>query len=182
MASEAPPYPRFEPGDHDAFMELAIEEAKKSQPDPGKFAVGAVLVDADTGQVLSSGFYLEYPDDYLGDVGSTHAERSCFIKIAEAYGIPEDRIHKVLPPNTAVYTTLEPCSARPSGDTPCISRILGLRSVVKTVYVGVRTPGASPARDDGKEALEAGGVSVIYPSEHLKDRITEVSMAGRTKA
>lgn len=43
-------------------MKLAIEEARRSRPDPGKFCVGAVLVNEDTGDVLSRGYYLEYPE------------------------------------------------------------------------------------------------------------------------
>ncbi|ELQ39985.1 endoribonuclease L-PSP [Pyricularia oryzae Y34] len=105
---------RHTPGNHEEFMKLAIEEARRSRPDPGKFCVGAVLVNEDTGDVLSRGYYLEYPEDYNGSNGSVHAERVCLIKAAELYGVSETELGAALPPNCAIYTTMEPCNARPT--------------------------------------------------------------------
>ncbi|KAG7286470.1 hypothetical protein NEMBOFW57_008781 [Staphylotrichum longicolle] len=44
-------------------MHYAIEQARKSPPSPSKFCVGAVLVDADANQILSTGFSEELPRD-----------------------------------------------------------------------------------------------------------------------
>lgn len=71
-----PSYPTFAPGDHEAFMEYALEQAQKSPPAPNKFCVGAALVDGDSGEVLSIGYSIEFPRDYQGDPGTTHAEPS----------------------------------------------------------------------------------------------------------
>jgi pyrimidine deaminase RibD-like protein len=59
--ADKPVYPSFPVGHHASFMEYAIEQAQKSPPAGTKFCVGAVLVDEDTGNVLSTGYSLEYP-------------------------------------------------------------------------------------------------------------------------
>lgn len=177
MKSE-PTYPNFAVGDHDAFMMFALVQAQKSPPGANKFCVGAILVDPDKGEVLSTGYSLEYPRDYKGDPGTTHAEQCCFIKIADKHNIPEDRIYEVLPSNTVLYTTMEPCNERLSGNMTCATRILRLKGAIKTVYVGIKEPGTFIAYNDGQKRLEAGGVKVEFPVEHLRDKITEVSMAG----
>ncbi|KAI1026844.1 hypothetical protein LB505_000835 [Fusarium chuoi] len=171
-------YPTFGVGDHEAFMEFALTQAKKSPPAANKFCVGAVLVNAGTGRVISTGYSLEYPRDYKGDPGTTHAEQCCFIKIADEHNLSEERIHEVLPTNTALYTTMEPCNERLSGNMTCVNRILRLKSVIKTVYVGVREPGTFIANNDGQQKLEADGIKVVYPVEHWRDKIMEISMAG----
>lgn len=178
MASEQD-CPSFPVRDHDAFMEFAIEQARKSPPGKDKFCVGAVLVDEDKGQVLSTGYSLEYPRDYKGDPGTTHAEQCCFIKIADQHDLPEQEIGQVLPPNTVLYTTMEPCNERLSGNMTCATRILRLNGAIKTVYVGIKEPGRFIANNDGQPRLEAGGVRVVYPAVlHLQEKITEVSLAG----
>lgn len=159
-------------------MEYALGQARKSPPAPNKFCVGAALVNADTGEVLSTGYSLEYPRNHGGDPGTTHAEQCCFIKIAEKHGLPEERIGEVLPPNTALYTTMEPCNERLSGNMTCATRILRLGGGVKTVYVGIKEPGTFIAKNDGQVRLEGNGVNVVFPVEHLKDKITKVSLAG----
>ena len=171
-------YPTFRVGDHEAFMEFALVQAKKSPPAANKFCVGAVLVDADTSRVLSTGYSLEYPRDYKGDPGTTHAEQCCFIKIADEHSLPEERIHEVLPTNTALYTSMEPCNERLSGNKTCATRILRLKDAIKTVYVGIREPGTFIANNDGQQRLEASSVRVVYPVPHLHDKIMEISMAG----
>ncbi|XWW95649.1 hypothetical protein V2A60_003615 [Cordyceps javanica] len=171
-------YPAIAVRDHEGFMELALVEAQKSPPAGNKFCVGAVLVDEDTGQVLSTGYSLEYPRDYKGDKGTTHAEQCCFIKISDENNLPEALIHQVLPPNTVLYTTMEPCNERLSGNTTCATRILRLNGAIKTVYVGIREPGTFIANNDGQKRLEDAGVNVVYPVEHWRDRITAISTAG----
>ncbi len=170
--------PAFAVRDHEGFMELALLEAQKSPPASNKFCAGAVLVNEDTGQVLSTGFSLEYPRDYKGDKGTTHAEQCCFIKIADENNLAEPFIYQVLPPNTVLYTTMEPCNERLSGSMTCATRILRLNGAIKTVYVGIREPGTFIADNDGQKRLESGGVKVVYPVEHWRERITTISMAG----
>lgn len=171
-------YPTLPAQDHEAFMELALEQAQKSPPGKNKFCVGAVLANEDTGEVLSTGFSLEYPRDYKGDKGTTHAEQCCFIKIADRNNLPEELIHQVLPHNTVLYTTMEPCNERLSGNMTCVARVLRLQGAIKTVYVGIREPSTFIADNDGQRKLEENGVKVVYPVEHWRDRITAISMAG----
>lgn len=79
---------------------------------------------------------MELPGDRPGDPGSTHAEHCCFIKISDKHNVPEDRLGEVLPPNTVLYTTMEPCNERLTGNRTCVERILRLKGAVNTVYVG----------------------------------------------
>ncbi|CVL10612.1 related to RIB2-DRAP deaminase [Fusarium proliferatum] len=171
-------YPTFAVGDHEAFMEFTLTQAKKSPPAANKFCVGAVLVNAATGRVISTGYSLEYPRDYKGDPGTTHAEQCCFIKIADEHNLSEESIHEVLPKDTTLYTTMEPCNERLSGNMTCVNRILRLKSVIKTVYVGIREPGTFIANNDGQQKLEANGIKVVYPVDHWRDKIMEISMTG----
>jgi pyrimidine deaminase RibD-like protein len=48
-------FPVFAVGNHEAFMKFALVQAQKSLPAANKFCVGAVLVNADKGEVLSTG-------------------------------------------------------------------------------------------------------------------------------
>ncbi|KAI0146338.1 cytidine deaminase-like protein [Xylariaceae sp. FL1272] len=178
MPSHPENTPTIKPGDHEAFITYALQIAQKFPPAPNKFCVGALLVDSSTGEILSTGYSLEYPRDYKGDLGTTHAEQCCFIKIADAHNIPPDQIGSVLPPNTVLYTTMEPCNERLSGNTTCATRIIRLGGAIRTVYVGIREPGTFIKCNDGQQRLEEAGVEVVYPVEHMRDRILDVSMAG----
>lgn len=176
MTSEPHP-PSISAGDHKAYMEYALEQARLSPPASTKFCVGAVLVDADANTILSTGYSLELPRDSLGDPGSTHAEQCCFIKIAQKHNLPEERIGEVLPKNTVLYTTMEPCNKRLSGNRTCVERILRLNGAIKVVYVGIGEPGAFVGENVGRNRLEDGGV-VVEIVEGMEEQILEVSMAG----
>ncbi|KAH7019545.1 hypothetical protein EDB80DRAFT_746385 [Ilyonectria destructans] len=105
-------YATFAVGDLEAFMDFALIQAQKSPPAGNKFCVGALLVDAATGKVLSTGYSLEYPRDYKGDLGTTHAEH------------------------------MEPCNERLSGNMTCATRISRPKSAIKTVYERLEANGA----------------------------------------
>lgn len=173
--------PTFRPDDHSAFMRYAVERARESPPGPDKFCVGAVLVDGDTGKVLSTGYSLELAGYMEGDPGSTHAEQCCFIKIAQQHGLPtslaEQHIVKVLPPNTVLYTTMEPCNARLSGARTCCDRIVALKGPLKRVYIGIREPNTFISDNDGKQRLEKEGFE-FHQVEDTKDLCGEAAMAG----
>lgn len=170
-------HPVLSPTDHKGFMLYALEQAKLSPPAPTKFCVGACLVDGDSGEILSTGYSEELPRDRPGDPGSTHAEHCCFIKIADQHGIPENRIGEVLPPNTVLYTTMEPCNSRLSGNRSCVERIVALQGAIKTVYVGITEPDTFIAGNSGKERLEASGIKMVF-LQGLEDQIMRVTMAG----
>ncbi|KAL1968678.1 hypothetical protein VTN77DRAFT_1504 [Rasamsonia byssochlamydoides] len=159
--------PTIAAGDHEGYMEYALEQSRRSPPAPTKFCVGAVLVDADKNEILSTGYSMELPGDRPGDPGNTHAEQCCFIKVAEKHNLPEERIGEVLPKNTVLYTTMEPCNRRLSGNRTCVERILRLNGAVKAVYVGIKEPETFIGENEGRKRLE--------------DRILEVSTAGHEK-
>ena len=162
--------PTIAAGDHKGYMKYALEQARCSPPLPTNFCVGAVLVDADRNEVLSTGYTLELP-------GNTHAEQCCFIKVAQAHHIPEERLSEVLPRNTLLYTTMEPCNKRLSGNKTCVERILELKGAVKIVYVGVKEPEKFVGQNQGRKRLEDAGI-VVTAVEGLEDQILEVSTAG----
>ncbi|KAK2599241.1 hypothetical protein N8I77_011011 [Diaporthe amygdali] len=160
----------IKPNDHRVYMELALDLARKSPPKPTNYRVGAVVVDQSTNEVLANGYTLELE-------GNTHAEQCCLIKLAKAHGVPEEDLAQVLPQNLALYTTVEPCSHRLSGNIPCAERILHLAGVIKTVYVGVMEPKKFVAENTGRDALEKAGIQFIHV-EGLEDEILSVAKAG----
>ncbi|OJI84562.1 hypothetical protein ASPTUDRAFT_43639 [Aspergillus tubingensis CBS 134.48] len=172
-----PSHPSIPAGDHKAYMEYALDQARLSPPAPTKFCVGAVLVDADKNEILSTGYSMELPGDRPGDPGNTHAEHCCFIKVADQHDILEDQIGKVLPQNTVLYTTMEPCNRRLSGNRTCVERILQLGDAIKVVYVGIKEPEKFIGENAGRKRLEEAGV-VVELVEGMEDRITEVATAG----
>lgn len=178
--TEESSFPTIAAGDHKGYMEYAVEQARLSPPASTKFCVGAVLVNADANAIISTGYSLELPRDSLGDPGTTHAEQCCFIKVAQKHSLPEERIGEVLPSNTVLYTTMEPCNKRLSGNRTCVDRILRLNGAIKTVYVGIKEPEVFVAQEHGttgRKKLEDGGVAVRFV-EGMEERILEVSTAG----
>lgn len=179
MASDTS-HPAIAAGDHKGYMEYAVEQALLSPPAPTKFCVGAVLVDADKNEILSTGYSMELPEYTPTDPGSTHAEQCCFIKVAQKHNLPEERINEVLPENTVLYTTMEPCNKRLSGNRTCVERILRLNGAIKVVYVGINEPDIFIGENTGRRRLEDAGVVVRFV-EGMQDRILEVSTAGHKR-
>ncbi|KAM7201151.1 Cytidine deaminase-like protein [Rhypophila sp. PSN 637] len=124
-------HPNIAPGDHKSYMLYAVEQARLSPPSPSKFCVGAVLVDADKNEVLSTGYSEELPGNRPNYPGSIHAEHCCFIQIGDAHEMSDFYIAKVLPPTTVLYTTMEPCNERLNGNRTCTERIIGLEDAIR---------------------------------------------------
>lgn len=163
----------IEANDHRAYMEYALAQARKSPPKPTNYCVGAVLVDASASTILADGYTLELE-------GNTHAEQCCFMKLAAKYNVTnEEKLKDVVPPdsNWILYTTMEPCSKRLSGNVPCAERILRLAGVIKTVYVGVMEPKKFVEENTGRSALEEAGVQFVHVGG-LEDEILAVAKAG----
>ncbi|KAB8215062.1 DRAP deaminase [Aspergillus novoparasiticus] len=156
-------HPNIATGNHKGYMEYALEKARLSPPSSTKFCVGAVLVDADRNEILSTGYSMELPGGRPGDPGNTHAEQY--------------ELDTVLPKNTILYTTMEPCSKRLSGNRTCTDRILALASRIRVVYVGIKEPGVFIAENIGRGILEDAGVQVKFV-EGTEHRIFEVAIAG----
>ncbi|KAG9239062.1 cytidine deaminase-like protein [Amylocarpus encephaloides] len=155
---------------HTKYMRQALDLAKRSPPRPTNYRVGALLVDSDTDTVLATGYTLECE-------GNTHAEQSCFIKLAEKNNIANEELGAILPPKTVLYTTVEPCFKRLSGNLACVERILKLRSAIKTVYVGVKEPEKFVGANTGRKQLEDAGIEVVLV-KGMEKEILEVAMAG----
>ena len=104
------------------FCEIAVAEARKSiaeqdgKPHP---YVGAVIVKS--GDVITKGFRGETGK------GGDHGEFCAIKKLS-----PEDP-DKVDLSGCTVYTTLEPCSIRKPGKTPCATRLINAK-VTRVVY------------------------------------------------
>ena len=96
-----------------------------------------------------------------GDSGSIHVEQCYSIKIARKHGLhivhTEKRIYGHLPVNTVLYTTMEPCNARLSGNRTCCDRIVALEGKIKTVYAGTRELNTFITGNDSKRRLETEG-------------------------
>ncbi|KAI1106560.1 cytidine deaminase-like protein [Jackrogersella minutella] len=164
----------IEAGDHQSYMKLSLSLATKSPPKPTNYRVGAVVVDATTNEILATGYTLELP-------GNTHAEQCCFEKLAEKYSIPANRLDEVLSNAVALYTTVEPCSQRLSGNIPCVDRILAIGSKIKTVYVGVQEPEKFISDNSSKRKLKDAGIEFVHVAG-LEKEILEVATAGHEKS
>ncbi|KAK1972032.1 cytidine deaminase-like protein [Colletotrichum sublineola] len=161
------------PGDHSTYLQYALSLAERSPPKPTNYRVGAVLVNPANNSVVSTGYTLELP-------GNTHAEQCCFIKLAEQYGVAEEDLCSVVKKPLVLYTTMEPCSVRLSGNMPCIKRILQLRPLIKAVYVGVQEPEKFVRDNTGRGALERAGINFVHV-KGLEGEILKVATAGHIK-
>ncbi|KAI8946452.1 cytidine deaminase-like protein [Xylaria longipes] len=164
------PVPEIRAGDHEGYMRLALSLATKSPPKPTNYRVGAVMVDAATNEVLATGYTLELP-------GNTHAEQCCIEKLAQKHAVAGTHLDEILPDAVTLYTTVEPCSQRLSGNTPCVDRILSIGKRVKTVYVGVQEPDTFVSGNSSRRKLEDAGIEVRLVGGLEKD-ILEVATAG----
>lgn len=189
------PYKQIETGDHAAYMKHALTLAQQSPPQPTNFCVGALIVDptpnppshAPNSNILSTGFTLEMP-------GNTHAEQCCISKLMSAHGFEySDAVDCVETEkefvrsmregrnrSVALYTTMEPCSKRNSGNRSCADRIVALRGWITKVYVGVREPEIFVGANEGRKKLEEAGIEVVAV-EGLEEEILRVAKAGHGK-
>lgn len=177
-------HPQIKAGDHKAYMEYAIEQARLSPPGPTNFCVGAVIVNADNNEILSTGYSLELENNNPLDPGTTHAEQCCIMKLSQKYNLPAAELVKVLPSNTVMYTTMEPCNKRTSGNKPCVERILELKDSIRTVYVGVKEPEnfiKQSVLEVGREKLKSAGVDIVFVGG-LEQTIVAVATSGHIKS
>ena len=159
-------------------MNQSLEMARQSPPKPTNFRVGAILVDEASNRILATGYTLELP-------GNTHAEQCCLLKYAASQNVEEEQVADALPPDTVIYTTMEPCNKRSIGNVPCVERILatqkGVNGGIKTVYLGVTEPEKFVGENVGRTRLEAAGVVCIHVPG-LENEILKVAMAGHVAA
>ncbi len=156
--------------DHLAYMRYALSFAKKAPPKPTNFCVGAVLVDESTNAILSTGYTMELP-------GNTHAEQCCLSK-AETMKVEQPET-KPAAQKLVLYTTMEPCNKRASGNMPCTETILKAGGI-KVVYVGVKEPEKFVGENVGRAKLEEAGIEYVHVPG-LEAEILEVATAGHEK-
>lgn len=158
------------PGDHLAYMRYALSFAEKAPPKPTNFCVGAVLVDEGANRILSTGYTMELP-------GNTHAEQCCLAKTEESGVLEIGAAAQKL----VLYTTMEPCNKRASGNVPCTETILKTRENstggIKVVYVGVTEPEKFVGENVGRVKLEEAGIEYVHVPG-LEDEILGVATAG----
>ncbi|KAK7750756.1 hypothetical protein SLS62_007307 [Diatrype stigma] len=164
----------IEAGDHEAYMRLALSLATKSPPKPTNYRVGALVLDVAKNEILATGYTLELP-------GNTHAEQCCFEKLAEQYSVTPELLSQVLPDEVALYTTVEPCSERLSGNLPCVDRILAIGKRIRTVYVGVQEPAKFVSENSSSQKLKAAGIDVVHVGGTEKE-ILEIATAGHERS
>lgn len=169
----APVFTTIPSNKHSDHMREALSLARKSPPKPTNYRVGALLVDGKANTILATGYTLECD-------GNTHAEQCCFIKLVKEHGVSEDRLRDILPEETVLYTTIEPCFKRLSGNLSCVDRILGLGNAIKTVYVGVKEPEKFVGENTGRSKLEEAGITVVLV-EGMEEEILEVATAGHLR-
>lgn len=137
------------------YCKLAVELAAKSvaekdgKPHP---YVGAVVVK--DGQVIATG--------YRGETGEgRHAEYCALRKI-------NDDVDNVDLSGCTVYTTLEPCSIRQAGKTPCTNRLINGK-VARVVY-------GLADKDEtvfGHSSLDEAGIEVgLFPKNLRQELLT----------
>ena len=168
---------------HINYLHRALSEARKSPPKPSNFRVGCLLVsyqDPVSPVVLSSGYTLELP-------GNTHAEQCALMKLAAAHSIEESDLPGILTPalNVTLYTTLEPCGKRLSGNTPCVQRIIATRRYsseagIRRVIFGAKEPGTFVQDSQSCRLLTEADVDWEYIPA-LEDEILKVAMEGHEK-
>lgn len=161
-----------DPPSHQTLMQKALSQARQSPPKPTNYCVGALLFNPTTNTILSTGYTLEMP-------GNTHAEQCCLQKLAQQHNVSEDQIAEVLPPDTAIYTTMEPCNLRLSGNLPCVDRIIAAKKISK-VYLGVKEPEKFVGENEGRKKLEAAGIECVHVPG-LEEEILRVATAGHEK-
>lgn len=140
------------------FMELALEEAKKCGETETQYNVGAVLVYK--GRVLETGHTRELP-------GNTHAEQCALEKFHKS--------GKSLPKGTELYTTMEPCTYRNSGNLPCADRIIATH--IKTCFVGVTEPDIFVKDNSSYSKLSEHGIEYVFIPGY-EDEILKVATLG----
>ena len=165
---------------HLQFLEQALAEARKSPLLASNFRVGCVIVSLKSPTspaVLSTGYTLELK-------GNTHAEQCALTKLATSLDLAETSLSSVLPESVhaILYTTLEPCGKRLSGNTPCVQRIIATRvnnpeGGIRKVIFGAKEPGTFVQDSQSCRMLTEAGVEWEY-IEGLDEEILQVAMEG----
>lgn len=155
-------YPDWAIDPHRKFMELALNEAEKCGETQTQFNVGAVLVY--NGELLETGHTRELP-------GNTHAEQCALDKYKERTG-------KLPPRGTEIYTSMEPCTFRLSGNLPCADRII--ETEITTCFVGVMEPDDFVDDNTSVKKLTDNSIEYIHIPGY-EEKSLEIAKRGHEK-
>lgn len=180
--------------DHLYYLHRALELARESPPRPTNFRVGAVIISNPLSEgsgptILATGHTLELP-------GNSHAEQCAIAKLAIEHGISETQLHTILPQemNATLYSTLEPCGRRLSGNLSCVHRIIATRNKtpgmsrpqdtsseggIRKVIFGAKEPSTFVGESEGCRMMDEAGIEWEYV-EGLQDKILQVAKEGHT--
>ena len=163
-------------------MLLACQQAAQCPRSDRGYSVGAVLVDAAKGEVVCMGHSREVPPEALVEGGvawgaaaagsssasasasapassGVHAEEVVLWRLAQLRSAAGSASAPPPPPRAlTLYSSMEPCSRRLSGATPCAAHILA--AGITRLVVAVREPKAFLQDCCGLEELRAAGVQV----------------------
>jgi len=156
------------PAEQAKYMDLALREAAKCKPTPSAFCVGAVIVKSTSSshpEPLSAGYSRELE-------GNTHAEQCAIDKLVAGKGeaAAKEALH-----GADMYTTMEPCSVRLSGNKPCTDRILEYG--IARVYLGTMEPDEF-VKCEGVRILQDKGVQV-YNVPGFAEKCLQEARRGR---
>ncbi|KAF0278319.1 hypothetical protein FOG50_00802 [Hanseniaspora uvarum] len=148
---------------HAKYMEMALEEADKCEATDKAFNVGCVITHDN--EVLSLGFSRELE-------GNTHAEQNALQKLKDK--------NIEIPKGADLYTTMEPCSERLSGNLPCVDRIIEHKDKIETVFIGCAEPQTFIQDNTSiKKLIDSGINYVILPG--FKERAEKIAFKGHLK-
>jgi pyrimidine deaminase RibD-like protein len=148
---------RIEEQDDRYFMSIAIEQSRRCSTPPvastAKPLVGAVLVL--NGSELGRAYRSELKE-------GEHAE----------FTLLERRFGSRVVAGGTLYTTLEPCTKRGEGKTPCVERIIERR--LHRVVIGILDPNKD-IRGEGVWRLRESGVQVSLCDSVQMAQIEEIN-------
>ncbi|KAF9814910.1 hypothetical protein IEO21_04854 [Rhodonia placenta] len=165
---------------HLDFLRLALAEARKCEPTPTAFCVGCVitahLTESERPVILARGYSRELP-------GNTHAEANALTKARQ---LSQEKLHQLFPSSPPeisvdellthadIYTTMEPCSVRTSGLSPCANAIIAAN--ICRCFIGVGEPDDF-VKCEGAQRLNTAGIKVIWV-KGLENECLEVARRG----
>ncbi|GJJ12273.1 hypothetical protein Clacol_006514 [Clathrus columnatus] len=164
---------------HLEFLREAMEAACKCEALPGAFSVGCVIVthwpELHSPPIkLSTGYSRELP-------GNTHAEANALSKVdalstadlMEVFGQQPPSTKDILK-NADVYTTMEPCSVRTSGLSPCANALI--EANVRRCFIGVKEPTDFVVCEGAKKMADIG-IEIIW-LEEVADECLAIARKG----
>ncbi|KAG0265797.1 hypothetical protein DFQ27_000370 [Actinomortierella ambigua] len=115
--------------------------------------ISSTTAASDDYELVATGYSRELP-------GNTHAEECCLLKLLHNDDENKKEEEKEEEHQLIMYSTMEPCSHRLSGNRPCSERLIASR--VRTVYVGVREPDHFVQKVVGIEDMVEHGLTVVH--------------------